>query len=343
MMPTKKCSRRGARWGAAATLLVLGASALGVTHLRPGDKPPDVSFTDVEGQRVFLAAFEGRPVVLLFGELYHARSLEACRQMQRIMADPRVAPLEPTCFLIIAQQAESGIVRDLAKEKQVPFRILHDRDRAAFAAYRVTVLPSVVVLDSKGRVVHAFAGLAPSFGDVVTDAILLAGGKLNPEQFARTLHPSSAPADSEATRRAARLTELARQLARSNMHELAADKFREALAADGKYVPARIGLGRHALDRGRLADADEQFKAALALDPNSTEALLGSAYVRVMRGGPELGGAERQVRNLLVQRPNDPEVHFLLGLIQEKTDRMKAAAASYKKAAELALQHGGRE
>lgn len=325
------------------TLLVLSgvAPAQAVTHLRRGDRPPPIKLNNLEDQPFSLDAEKGRAVVVVFGELYHARTLEACRTLAAILSDPRVAEIRPDCVLIAAQQVQRDALRAAASEQGVTIPVLHDRDRVAFAAYQVSVLPSFVVIDRAGLVTYACAGLLPSFRDVVTDAILLAGGKLSAAQFDRTLNPSSAPAESESSRRAGRLTELARQLARTGMYDLAAEKYREAIAQEPRLVAARVGLGRMWLERRRLPEAEEQFRAALAVDATSVESQIGLVYVQVLRGGSELPKAEQQVRSLLTQRPNDAEAHYLLGLIHEQSGRSKEAAASFRKAAELLLEQGG--
>ncbi|MCK6486016.1 MAG: tetratricopeptide repeat protein [Phycisphaerae bacterium] len=324
----------------ATVFLSLSTPALAVTHLRRGDTPPPIALSTLDDQPFTIESHRRRVVVLLFGELYHARTLEACRIVDAIRSDPRIDEVDPDCVLIAAQQAEREALRTAARDAGVTMPVLHDRDRNVFAVYRVSVLPSVVVLDRAGRVVHAAAGLSASFREVLTDAILLAGEKLAADQFERTLHPASGPAESESARRAARVTELGRQLSRGGMNDLAADKFREALTIEPTFAPARIALGRLALQRRQLAEAEKQFREALAVDPESPEPTLGLAYVQALRGGDELPKAEQQVRSLLARRPNDAEAHYLLGMIHEQSDRPKEAAASYRKAAELLFEQG---
>lgn len=324
----------------ALIVLLITTSASGVTQLRRGETPPPISLRDANGSAFSLAGQAGRPVVLLFGELYHARTIEACHGVQTLMADPRLTDARGQCVLIVAQQAEPAALRDAAARQGVTMPVLHDDARSVFAAYQVSVLPSVVVVDMKGRVVHAMAGLSAGFVDVTTDAVLYGAGKLTQEQFERTVQPASQPAAGEARRRAERLTELASQLARRGMFALAGEKYAEARAADPSYVPALIGLGRSAVLRKQLADAEEHYRSALTLQPGNSEAELGLAFVQTARGGKELPAAEQRVRAVLTQRPNDPEAHYMLGLIHQKSGRDKEAAASFRIAAEFLLGRG---
>ncbi len=311
--------------------------AIGVTQLHRGDTPPPIDLKSIEGKPFRLGDQRGRPFVLLFGELYHEKSLGACRTIAEIQRDSRLVDAPPVCAMIVAQQADDATLRKLAADRGVSQLILHDKDRSACAAYQVSVLPSVIVIDPEGHVVHVLAGLSSSFKDTLTDAVLLAAGKITSDRFSSAIHPTSAPAESSASRRAIRLTELARQFARGNQHDMAAEKYREALAIDPRCVPAVVGLGRSAAQLRRLPDAEKHFREALALEPGSTEAAIGLASVLTLRGGSELPLAEKQVRSVLAVRPNDPEAHYLLGLILEQSGKPKDAMSSYRKAAELVL------
>lgn len=323
-----------------AVLASAAAPADAVTRLQRGDTPPPIELTGLDGNRFKLADQKGRPVVLIFGELYHERSLAACRAVADVARESRIAESRPICELIVAQQGEPAELKKAAEARGVSVPVLHDKDRSASAAYEVSVLPSVVVIDGQGRVVHALAGLSASFRDTITDALLLAGGKLSSEQFSKALHPSSAPDGSSEGRRAVRLTELARQLARGGMPDLAAEKYQEALRVDPRCIEAMLGLGRTELKRRNLTEAEKRFREALQAAPRSTEAQLGIGYVLMLRGGTETATAEKHVRAAISASPNDPEAHYLLGCVLEQAGRPKDAAASYRKAAELLLERG---
>jgi Tfp pilus assembly protein PilF len=94
------------------------------------------------------------------------------------------------------------------------------------------------------------------------------------------------------------------------------------------------------LRRQRLADAESEFRQVLQARPNSMQASLGLAFVQVMRGGGELDQAEKTVRDLAARNPNEPRVHYLMGLINEQRGKSQDASASFKKAAQLLLEIG---
>lgn len=342
-MKTSRCASARRAWLMAAVFTAATSTLGGVTQLRQGDKPPPLSLPAVEGAPFSLDAALGRPVILLFGEVYHEKSLEAARVIQALLEDPRFGGTPPRAVMIVAQQAEATSLRDTAKQRGLTMPVLHDRERKVCAAYQVSVLPSVVIVDGAGRVVHAMASMSPRFQDVLTGAALFAAGKSDARDFESALRPASRPAESETARRAARLTDLARQLLGTGRTELAQDKFREALGVEPDYLPALLGLGQMSLQARQLAEAEKYFQAVLARDAKSTKATLGLAQIEALRGGAELPRAEERVRALLATRPTEPQAHYLLGYICEQSGRTKDALASYRRAAEILLERGDRE
>jgi Tfp pilus assembly protein PilF len=143
--------------------------------------------------------------------------------------------------------------------------------------------------------------------------------------------------------RAERVSQLARQLARRGLDDMAAEKFREALALDPHHVPAHLELGMLMLKQQRLPDAEQQFRAVLADQPLSMRASLGLAFVQTQRGGVELDQAEQTVRELLARNPAQPRAHYLMGLINEQRGKSQDAAANFKRAAQLLLERSDEE
>jgi hypothetical protein len=316
-------------------ILSLVTPAHAVTHLKRGDAAPVITLTGLDGSTVSPTTQDERPVVLLFGELYHERSVEAAHVLQRLTAEPGITDLSPFCIMIVTQPSPAAELRQLARERRIQMPIVHDADRRASTAYRVSVLPSVIVVDAQRRIVLASAGLFTRSADAFRSAILAAGGRFSPAGLDAALHPTSVPVVSDARSRAERLVILAGQLARSGMPELAQDKYREAMKADPSFAAPRIGLGRLALRRRDWVDAETHFQSVAALDEQAPEAVLGMAAVELARGAAELPKAEQRIRGYLASHPADAEAYFLLGEVCDQSGRFQEAAASYRRAAEL--------
>jgi len=326
------------RVAALSGLLGVGIGTAKADSLIPPGKPaPDLALSALTGETVRLADLKGRPVLLLFGELYNPNSIAACRDIAAVLARPGLANIGASAFLIVTQRAPAADLLAEAKRKGVTLPILHDEGRRTFAAYRVMVLPSLVVVDGQGLTVLPCAGYPLDFQDLIVDALLYAGGKLSPADYSRRRTAPSPAATATVNVRAARLAALGEHLARRGSVELAIDRLKEAIALDPNCVPARIVLATCLLNRGELATAEEHFLHVLGTNADSVEANLGLIHIQVVRGGSELESAADRLRALLHQHPNDPKVVYLAGLVAEKSGDADGALRHYKRAAELLL------
>jgi tetratricopeptide (TPR) repeat protein len=322
---------------AAGVVLSVASPAGGVTHLERGVEAPPVALPTIRGTSTSLQELRGRTVVLVFGELYHEKTLLVCGEIRNALAEDPLAGQIIAPVLVVARDAPESELAEQARDPRLPRRILLDRERAAYGAYRVSVMPSCVVIDANGRVVHAVAGYTSRLADILADAMLVAVGDLAAGEFDRRLRPGPDGAPDESVLRASRIESLARQLVRRGLNELAEEKYREALALAPEHVPARLGLGMLLLERRQLAAAEEQYRAVLAADEGSTDATLGLAYIQTLRGGAELEEAERTLRGVLVANPAEARAHYLIGLIHQDRGEHEAAGAAFRKAAELLM------
>lgn len=314
-------------------------AALAVTDLPRGVAAPPLALKDQNGTEVTNAALRGHIAVLVFGEFYHDTTRQACAQVDSVLQDPRLAGLPLVSVLIVTQERQEG-----AALERLPARVARDPDRAAFGAYHVVVMPSLVVLDQQGRVVHTVAGAIPRLADLITDALLYAGGKLSAAAFERSAGAPSEPLPTDpAELHASRLALLGRQLLRRGLDEMAAEKLREALQLDPKSAIAHEELGRLLLKQSRLPEAEAEFSAVLAVNPESVDAALGLAFVHTLRADGDLVAAEKAVRAVLARRPMLPRAHYLLGVVQERNHKTDEAAACFKKAAEFLLDRPEQE
>lgn len=347
LLPSLKDTRSRGFQTIILILALCGFSGTAMTQARTkslvpaGEPAPDLTLVTLEGQPVRLADYRGRPVLLLFGELYNANSVDAAGDISAVLDSPPMSEIEVSAFLIITQDAPSAQLAAEAATKGITLPILHDPQRRVFAAYHVIVLPSLVVIDPAGRVALPCAGYPLDFQDLVTDALFFTAGQLTEEQFSRRRAAAMPPAESSASGRAKWLSALGEQLASRGSTELALGKFREALRLDPDCVPALIGLGTLMLNTRNLPESEEHFRLALELAPESVDATLGLVQIEAIRGGAELRTARERLIDLLRRRPGDPRVRYLAGLVAERTGDTDAALGYYRRAAELLLY--GRE
>ncbi|RMH14210.1 MAG: hypothetical protein D6695_01890 [Planctomycetota bacterium] len=325
--------------GLAAIVGLLAAGSVATASNPPaGVEAPRFVLDDLNGTAVDLKMLRGRAVVIVFGELDHEGTRKTCDALLTALTDARLAHGKVIPILVVARDQAPEILREQANEGRFPALILHDPTREAFGAYQILVIPSVVVIDREGVVVHAMPGFSPRFADVINAAMLRATGQMSPEQFEQVLHPELAePIDRESAR-ASRLTALGDELVRHGLLDLAEERYKEALAIAPGYERAMLGLGRLLIDADRLVEAEAMYRSLLTKHPESAEAQLGIAEVGIRRGGDAMGEAESTLHILLDRDQKQPRALYLLGLVYEKRGQWADAARNYKAAAEMLLR-----
>jgi Flp pilus assembly protein TadD len=138
--------------------------------------------------------------------------------------------------------------------------------------------------------------------------------------------------------------EAARMLAGVDPRALDPVELRQLIAAMGEYVDAqqasldrpaaRLNLGNLYADAGDPAIAEEQYRAALALDP-AFEPAFGNLADLLFRQGDDVAAGEILAQGLAVV-PDSATLHHAKGLHQIRSGERNAAMASLGRAVELA-------
>ncbi|MBL9120853.1 MAG: tetratricopeptide repeat protein [Phycisphaerae bacterium] len=332
-------------WALAAALTTF-ASALPPR----GSDAPTIDRVSLDGTPVRSEAYAGRPIVLLFGELNHDAVRQTAGELLKALAEARVAATKPVAIMVVAQDAPAAALKEQAAKGPFPSIVVADPKRELFAAYHIVTVPSVVVIDGAGKVVHALPGFAqPSlvarFRETVAEAVLVAGGKHTMADLDRLLDPNRGGdpnQNAEQDEHVIRLVNLGRQLTQHGLYEVAQARFAEALELSPGNVAAQLGLADLLLRQERLDDAEPLYRSLLVNDPDSLDAHLGMATLQIRRGGDQLPLAERALRDLLAKddglEPRMARVHFALGQWCEKRNDTAGAMAAYRRAAELAIE-----
>jgi Tfp pilus assembly protein PilF len=327
--------------GRAADAPAQRRSAGMVLDLKRGDVAPPVSAVSLKGEQVDLANFRGRTVVVLFAEAGSERCQQATRHIARALLQEGVGE-KPVSWIIVYTKgsAPETIQREIADvHASLPATIaIHDTERLVFGAYHAVAMPSAVVIDGSGRIIHAMAGLSPRFEHAISDSVVFAVGGMTAAQFELALSGAVEQQD-EHLRRAERLAQLARRLSDRGQYDLAESHFLEALSLAPSMVPARLGLADLMLRRQRYEEAEAGFRSVLHTYPKSIEAAAGLALVFALRG--EMMLAEPLASEVLERSASRPRAHYVLGLVHEQRGDSERAAAFFRRAAELLMERSG--
>ena len=181
---------------------------------------------------------------------------------------------------------------------------------------------------------------SPQLNDELADLYFRTGQVREAEATARGLLKSS-PNDIEAHRLLGRL--YLRQLSEAqnsvssssptgNTLDQAIGEFQKIIALDPKSVEDRMVLGQLYTVKHQNEKAEEQFKAAQELDPDSEEVVLNLSRLYAENG--DLAHAAKVIEAVPVSE-RSPKMEFALGAVYDQLKRPKDAIAAYKRAADL--------
>lgn len=137
-------------------ILLLGGA--GYLWLTPSgmQEAPAINVTTLEGQSVALSSLEGRPVLVTFW----ATTCPGCvKEMPHLIDLHR--ELGPRGFEIVAiamAYDPPEQVRELARQKQLPYTVAIDDGSAAVAFGDVKLTPTSFLIDPQGRIVQQKLG-----------------------------------------------------------------------------------------------------------------------------------------------------------------------------------------
>ncbi len=103
----------------------------------------------------------------------------------------------------------------------------------------------------------------------------------------------------------------------------AEQEYTAAVALDPKSAKAQFGLGNVYVRTSRLTEAEKAYKAALALDPRlaAAHANLGVAYYQMGQLGPAASAFDAALK----LEPNDPQTLYLMAVVRLQENNLPAA------------------
>jgi peroxiredoxin len=139
-------------------LFIFASVALSFGQYRPGffsknDKvlAPDFSLKDIQGKTFRLSSQRGNPVVMFFGTTW----CPACRGEMPFYKDlyDKYA-LRGLKFLYIDINESTERVARFSKQNSFPYLVLVDGDGSVASNYNIIGVPTLILLDKEGNIIH---------------------------------------------------------------------------------------------------------------------------------------------------------------------------------------------
>lgn len=103
----------------------------------------------------------------------------------------------------------------------------------------------------------------------------------------------------------------------------ARSNFETALARSSGYVPAKLALGRLAVESGRLEEAERHFRSALAVEPTNSTAMVGMA--QISSAGNRKEDAIRWLEQARRANPRELSARLVLGSLYLRSGQVTSA------------------
>lgn len=155
-------------WAVVTAVAVVTAAWVGRERYQPiltGSEAPDFAATDMSGQPVRLADYEGRVVLLNIWATWCAPCLEEMPSMQRLYEDLSDTDFEILAVSIDAEVGErdaagrpGGDLQAFADKLGLTFTILHDPSGKIQQIYQTTGVPETFVIGRDGMIYKKVAG-----------------------------------------------------------------------------------------------------------------------------------------------------------------------------------------
>jgi len=323
---------------------------------------PDVPLQDLEGRERSLSALRGRPAALLFWSAQASASQTALLDLARgaaVLAQAGVgslaisldSPADQAKVQAAARAASPLPVVVASEEAALGFAILN---RYLFLTRQPLALPTVFLLDARGRVVKVYRERV-DVPEVLRDAAAIEasrderlaralpfGGRLESPSLQRSynaygrelidqgLEKQAVVAYEQAGPVPSTLYRLGSLLLKTGQRDKARNAYERALELQPDLAEASNDLGTLLAQDGELKAAIARFRAALAATPDYPDALNNLGYALLLTGR-ESEARELYERALALQ-PDFPEALNNLGLILGRQGDLDGASRYFSQA-----------
>jgi Flp pilus assembly protein TadD/peroxiredoxin len=347
----------------------VGPAGASFKYLKPGMEAAEFTLKTLDDQDLTLSNLRESPASLLvFWATWSPKSGPALREAQAILERHGGAGLRVVAVNV--NHPETGLkerdaIEQAVREMGITLPVAIDPGFATCSCIGIVANPSFALLDARGVLLWDAAGWSRGVQDSLREQVEVALGIRAPSVQsaparhapvhkallnynlgrtfmrqgntvkARSLFESAAETDPSWAAPRTLLGHLVLQQGGARDLAQAEDLFRAAVAIDPADVSALSGLGETLLRTGSLEEAEAVLAKARALDPAFTPAVTGHALALARRGrADEALGLFEQALEL---NPRDAAIFAGRAECRELSGQAEEATADYRRAVEILL------
>lgn len=357
-----------------ALAVIVGATGGGEArasfkYLKPGMEAAEFTLRTLDDREITLSHLKQAPASLLvFWATWSPKSEPALREARSLLERHGGAGLRVVAVNVNHPELglkERSEVEKAVSELDIGVPVAIDPGFATCACIGIVANPSFALLDARGVLLWDAAGWSSGLKDALHEQVEIALGIRAPagpaaaprytpahkallsynlgrtfmrqgnSAKARTLFETAAETDRSWAAPRTLLGHVILQQGGARNLAQAEELFRAAVAIDPGDVSALSGLGEVLLRTGRLEEADEVLAKARGIDPAFTPAVTGHALVLARRGRAE--DAHGLFEQALELNPRDASIYAGRAELQELSGQAAAAAGDYRRAVEILL------
>lgn len=309
------------------------ASAFPFRNVRIGGKLPSFEITSMDGKEFSTYALKGHPAVFVFWgadiPVKEKRSIEALKAMEHLR--PFLENKGIRMLSVDVQGDHQDVIEEVRTKAGSSLPVYLDPTREAYKTLGIFVMPSVLLVDNKGRIA-AGMGYSHDLIPRLKGEVEVMLGEKTRKQVEEELNPKMVSKSPEETA-ALRHLNMGLVMARRGMADAAIEEIKKATELKKDMPQAYIELGCLYVESGKNKEGEKALERGLELAPDSVKGRICMA--KAMAQGGDLDQAIGDITGLLFRNGNNPEIHYTLGCLYEKKGDFAMASREFKKAYEL--------
>jgi peroxiredoxin len=300
------------------------ADAIG---LAAGDIAPDFTLSSIEGKNVSLSDDKGKTVVLIYWRTDQDYSAAALKDIKDILKRYRDKGVE--VISMVSGDDEPQKVHKSAKDLEVDFPVLFDKDRKVYGDYGIRVYPATVIINRDGKIAYDISGHPVTYRVTLEGHLGYVLGEIDKDKLEEILSPRREVKDEKAVE-AQRRYNLAVTFADTGLTDQAIEAVKKSIEVKTDIAKSHILLGFLYLETKDADNALGEFNRALEIDPNSNESKTGLGGALILKG--EVDKAIEVLTAASAANPHPQMTYYKLGRAYELKGEKDKAMEMYRKA-----------